>query len=103
MKTVLVTGATGMIGANVCQQLINQGDRVRAIVRTPEAQDAIALRTLGVDVFPGDITDLDAVLRATDGVDGVIHSAALRGVPGATIANSLPPNVIGTINVLTAA
>ena len=103
MKTVLVTGATGMIGANVCQQLINQGDRVRALARTPEAPDAMALRELGVDVFPGDIADLDAVVSATEGVDGVIHSAALRGVPGATIANSLPPNVIGTINVLTAA
>ena len=103
MKTVLVTGATGMIGANVCKQLIDQGDRVRAIVRKPEAPDAVVLGGLGVDVVPGDIADLDAVLRATEGVDGVIHSAALRGVPGATIANSLPPNVIGTINVLTAA
>jgi dihydroflavonol-4-reductase len=103
MKTVLVTGATGMIGANVCKQLINKGDLVRAIARKPEAPDATALRELGVDVVPGDIADLDAVLSATEGVDGVIHSAALRGVPGATIANSLPPNVIGTINVLTAA
>jgi nucleoside-diphosphate-sugar epimerase len=102
MRTVLVTGATGMIGANVCQRLTGQGDQVRAIARKPEGPDAISLRELGVEVVPGDITDLDCVQRAAQGVDGVIHTAALRGVPGATMANSLPPNVIGTINVLTA-
>ena len=31
MKTVLVTGATGLVGANVCERLLKQGDRVRAI------------------------------------------------------------------------
>ena len=63
MKTVLVTGATGMIGANVCERLIKQGDQVRAIARKPEAPDAIALRALGVDVRSGDITDLDCVSK----------------------------------------
>ena len=79
MKTVLITGATGMIGANICERLIDQGDRVRAIARKPDAPDAIALRAMGVDVVAGDIVDLDSVQQATDGVDGVIHTAALRG------------------------
>jgi nucleoside-diphosphate-sugar epimerase len=76
---------------------------VRAIARKPDSADSVALRELGVEVIPGDISDLACVQAAVDGADGVIHSAALRGLPGATIANSVPPNVIGTINVLTAA
>ena len=103
MKTVLVTGATGLIGANICEQLIKQGDRVRTIARKPMAPDGLALRDLGVEVLPGDITDLACVHKATEGVDGVIHSAALRGLPGATLELSVGPNVVGTINTLTAA
>src|SRR5580698_1149529 len=103
MKTVLVTGATGLVGANVCERLIKQGDRVRAIARKPEGPDANALRELGVDILPGDIADSDCVNLATEGVDGVIHTAALRGMAGVTIADSVSANVMGTINVLTAA
>jgi dihydroflavonol-4-reductase len=103
MKTVLVTGATGLVGANVCERLIRKGDRVRAIARRPEGPDAIALRELGVDILPGDIADSDCVNLATEGVDGVIHTAALRGMAGVTIAESVSANVMGTINVLTAA
>ncbi len=103
MKRILVTGATGMIGALVCERLVAQGDAVRTIARTPDGPDAVALRALGVEVLGGDLVDLDCVVRATDGVAGVIHTAALRGLPGATIAKSLDPNVIGSINVLAAA
>ena len=103
MKTVLVTGATGLVGANVCERLLKQGDRVRAIARKPEGSDALALRGLGVDIRPGDLADADCVNAVTDGVDGVIHTAALRGMAGVTIADSVSANVTGTINVLTAA
>ena len=103
MKTVLVTGATGLIGSNICAQLIKKGDRARTIARKPASPDALALRDMGVEVLPGDITDLKCVQKATEGTDGVIHSAALRGLPGATVELSVAPNVIGSINVLTAA
>src|ERR1700759_5043548 len=103
MKRVLVTGATGMIGALVCERLVAQGDAVRTIARTPDGPDSVALRGLGVEVLAGDLVDMDCVVRATDGVDGVIHTAALRGVPGATVAKSLGPNVLGTLHVLAAA
>lgn len=103
MKTVLVTGATGLIGSNICEQLIRKGDRARTIARKPDAPDALALRNMGVEVLPGDITDLACVHKAMQGIDGVVHSAALRGLPDATIERSLGPNVIGTIHVLTAA
>jgi dihydroflavonol-4-reductase len=103
VKRILVTGATGMIGALVSERLVAQGDAVRTIARTPDGPDAVALRGLGVEVVGGDLVDMDCVVRATDGVDGVIHTAALRGLPGATIAKSLDPNVLGSIHVLAAA
>src|SRR5476649_403584 len=102
-KTVLITGATGLIGSCACEQLIKKGDRARAIVRSPDAPDAKALRTLGVEIIPGDITDLKCVREAMKGADGVIHSAALRGLPGATVDKSFGPNTLGSIHLLTAA
>jgi dihydroflavonol-4-reductase len=103
VKTVLVTGATGLIGANICVQLVKRGDKARTIARKPDGADARALKKLGVEVIGGDITDRKCVEQATRGVQGVIHSAALRGIPGATNENSLGPNTVGTINVLSAA
>ena len=50
MKRILVTGATGMIGALVCERLVAQGDAVRTIARAPDGPDAVALRGLGVEV-----------------------------------------------------
>lgn len=103
MKAVLVTGATGILGSVVCGLLIKQGKTVRTIARSPASNDARALQQMGVEVLPGDIADMKCVQTATDGMDGVIHSAAIRGIPGVTNEGLLAPNVIGTINVLTAA
>lgn len=103
MKKVLVTGATGLLGANICTQLIARGDHVRTIVRTPNSADADALRAAGVEVLPGDVQDMDSLHRAASGVDAVVHSAAMLGRPGATMEEGFPTNVIGTINVLSAA
>lgn len=41
MSTIFVTGGTGLTGANVCQQLIERGDEVRALVRNPEEAPAL--------------------------------------------------------------
>ena len=76
-QTVLVTGATGLAGANVCKLLVERGDAVRALAR-PSA-DTGPLVELGVEVVTGDVTDPEAVLRAATGSDAAIHCAALLG------------------------
>ena len=48
MKTVYVTGATGILGANVATHLIDKGYAVRASVRDMAASDARALQDAGV-------------------------------------------------------
>jgi len=103
MRTILVTGATGLIGSNICVQLLKQGDKARTIARNPSSEDARTLQGLGVEVLPGDIADLKSVRTATEGTDGVIHSAAMLGRPGASIEEGFSSNVMGSMNVLTAA
>jgi dihydroflavonol-4-reductase len=71
---LLVTGATGLVGANACRLARGQGHEVRALVR--EGSDTAALETLGVEIVRGDLLDTPALSRAIDGCDGVLHSAA---------------------------
>lgn len=71
---LLVTGATGLVGANACRIAREQGQDVRALVRA--GSDASALEQLGVDVRRGDLLDADALRDAVAGCDRVLHSAA---------------------------
>ena len=69
---VLVTGATGLVGNNVVRQLLERGDDVRVLVRDPSDR---ALASLPIDVRQGGIEDRDAVVRACEGVEAVVHAA----------------------------
>ncbi|MEW4402115.1 NmrA/HSCARG family protein [Agrobacterium tumefaciens] len=62
--TILVTGATGNIGALVIQHLVNGGADVRALVRDPSKANFPA----GVAVVKGDFLDVDSLRSAFDGV-----------------------------------
>ncbi|MFZ0668670.1 MAG: NAD-dependent epimerase/dehydratase family protein [Acidimicrobiales bacterium] len=100
MSTILVTGGTGLTGANICEQLIRRGDKVRTLVRDP--QQAAELSAIGVDLVQGDIVNADDVLRAGEGCEAAIHTAALLGGASQNIDDFLAVNVVGTINVLDA-
>ncbi|HWD52648.1 MAG TPA: NAD-dependent epimerase/dehydratase family protein [Acidimicrobiales bacterium] len=100
-QTVLVTGATGLAGANICKLLIERGDRVRALAR--ETADTEPIVALGVEVVTGDVTDADAVRRAAAGSDAAIHCAALLGGASQNLADFEAVNIGGTRNVLDAA
>ncbi|QND54751.1 NmrA/HSCARG family protein (plasmid) [Phyllobacterium sp. 628] len=62
--TILVTGATGNIGSQVIEHLVNRGADVRALVRDPSKADFPA----GVTVVKGDFLDVDSLRSAFDGV-----------------------------------
>ena len=100
-ETVLVTGATGLAGANICKLLVERGDAVRALAR--QSADTDPLVELGVEVVTGDVTDPDAVLRAATGSDAAIHCAALLGGASQNLADFEAVNIGGTKNVLDAA
>lgn len=100
-ETVLVTGATGLAGANICKLLTARGDRVRALAR--ESADTGPIAALGVEVVTGDVTDPEAVVRAATGSDAAIHCAALLGGASQNLADFEAVNIGGTKNVLDAA
>ena len=77
MSTIFLTGATGLIGSNIAEQLLARGDEVVALVRP--GSEAGELEAMGVRVVRGDITSADDVRRAAEGCDAAIHSAAVLG------------------------
>ena len=76
---VLVTGGTGYVGAHIVAALIRDGHDVRMLVRRAE-QVPISLEPLDVsvdDIVVGDVLDADVVAAALDGMDAVVHAAAV--------------------------
>jgi len=93
-----ITGATGFIGGELARQLVAAGHHVVALVRTPSK--ATALRELGAELYPGDITDRDSLKAPMRGADGVFHVAAWYKVGVRQQGEAEAINVGGTRNVL---
>ena len=72
--TVLVTGASGLVGSHVVEALVSWGERVRALVR-PASRDAVV--RLGAEAVVGDVTDVAAWDAAARGADAIVHAAAI--------------------------
>jgi nucleoside-diphosphate-sugar epimerase len=99
---VLVTGGTGFVGGWSAKAIADAGHSVRFLVRNPDRLHT-SVAKLGVDISDyavGDITDRDSVLRALEGCDAVLHSAALVAVDPRQTAQMLSTNMDGTRNVL---
>src|SRR5262245_15906789 len=72
-----VTGATGLLGSHIAEQLARRGERVRALVRP--SSDPSFLRSLGAELVIGDMQDRESLLRLVEGADVVYHCAARVG------------------------
>jgi dihydroflavonol-4-reductase len=70
-----MTGATGFVGSHTAERLLGRGIAVRALVRV--SSNTGHLRSLGVDLVEGTLDDVAAMRRAMDGVEVVLHLAAL--------------------------
>jgi nucleoside-diphosphate-sugar epimerase len=95
---VLVTGATGFLGAPLVRRLLAEGARVRVLVRS--AAKAEPLRAQGAELAVGEITDGDAVHAALDHVAVVYHLAGQLFMPGVPAADYHKTHVEGTRTLL---
>lgn len=100
MKTALVTGAAGMLGAHIVELLAVGGWNVRAFVRN--ASSSGWLEALGGRPVQGDLTDKISVRRAAQGCDAIFHAGAAVGSGGAWQTYHAA-NVVGTAHVVEAA
>ena len=79
---VLVTGATGRIGANVVKRLAERGDSVRCVVR-PDSPRSAKLEpfteSYDVELATVDLTDREGLAATVEGVDAIVHMGAKLG------------------------
>jgi dihydroflavonol-4-reductase len=95
---ILVTGASGFVGAHVARRLAERGDEVRGLSRSQPPPEARVAEHVAADLLDG-----EALRRAVDGCDAVVHVAALYAYDRADAGRMEAVNVEGTRAVLDAA
>ena len=98
-----LTGATGFIGGRVARKLVERGEEVVALVRSPGKAEE--LRELGCELVEGDLSSAEAIRRGVEGCDAAFHIGAVYkvGVPASGHEAMFDANVHGTERVLDAA
>jgi dihydroflavonol-4-reductase len=98
---VLVTGGTGFLGAYIIKNLVEKGHAVRAIRRSANTPFFIPQNIWDqVEWVEGDVLDVVALQEAMEGVDAVIHSAAVVSFDSKHRKEMYQTNVEGTANVV---
>jgi nucleoside-diphosphate-sugar epimerase len=106
MAKYLVTGGAGFIGSHIAEALVKRGESVRVLDNLLTGKlENLAGFLQGVEFVEGDIRDLDTCRKAVDGVDYILHQAALPSVPRSVedplLTNAI--NITGTLNLMLAA
>ncbi len=98
---VLLTGATGFLGASLAREILAQGHRLRALVRPGTPRDTLA--GLEVEWALGSLTDIPSLGYATAGCDALIHAAADYRIFVPDPRRMRQVNVVGTEALMQAA
>ena len=101
----LVVGATGILGGEICRQLVAAGKPVRALVRSTSDQAQVgALKALGIETVVGDVRDRASLDAACQGIKAVISTTSavpLSYQPGENDIQSVDTD--GVMNLIAAA
>ena len=90
---ILVTGGTGFAGSHAARALQAAGHTLRLLARSPEKVGRVFGSGAPGDVVVGDVTDPAAVAKALDGVDAVVHCAAVVAVEARRAREVLDTNL----------
>jgi UDP-N-acetylglucosamine 4-epimerase len=107
-KKILVTGGAGFIGSNLCEKLLESGNQIVCLdnFSTGKRENIVPfLENSDFKLIEGDIRDLETCRRAVEGMDYVLHEAALGSVPR-SINDPITTNEVnisGFLNILVAA
>jgi UDP-N-acetylglucosamine 4,6-dehydratase len=109
-RVILVTGGTGSFGKAFLRELLRTRHPKKLIVFSRDELKQHEMRIAGFDdpslrYFLGDVRDVDRLRRAMQGVDVVVHAAALKQVPACEYnpIEAVATNVLGARNVIEAA
>ncbi len=105
MAHYLVTGGAGFIGSHLAEELVRRGHRVRVADSLVTGRRANLDHISGIEFLEGDLAELDFARHSVEGVDFVLHQAAIPSVPRSVSdpITSHRANVDATLNVLVAA
>ena len=105
MNKYLVTGGAGFIGSHIVEELVRRGSKIRVIDNfLTGKRENLASFGEKIELLEGDIRNFETCQEALEGIDFVLHQAALPSVPR-SIENPLLTNDInvnGTLNLLLA-
>ncbi len=109
-KVVLVTGGTGSFGKKFVDVMLKEYHPAKIIIYSRDELKQHEMRVAGFDhpslrYFIGDIRDAQRLRRAFNGVDIVVHAAALKQVPACEYnpMEAIKTNILGSSNVIDAA
>ena len=106
MALYLITGIAGFIGSSIARAVLARGEQVRGVdnFSSGKRENIVEIKDR-IDIREADLLDLDAMHRACEGVDFVLHQAAIPSVPKSVLdpVGNNRANVDGTVNVLLAA
>jgi nucleoside-diphosphate-sugar epimerase len=105
MAHYLVTGGAGFIGSHLCEELNRRGERVRVVDSLITGNRANLVHAPNVEFIEGDLADFSVATRAVQGIDYVLHQAAIPSVPRSVEdpITSNRANIDASLNLLVAA
>jgi nucleoside-diphosphate-sugar epimerase len=105
MSSYLVTGGAGFIGSHLSEELVRRGHKVRVVDSLITGKRRNVDHVPGVEFLEGDLADFSVCTRAVQGIDYVLHQAAIPSVPRSVTdpITSNRANVDASLNILVAA